>query len=346
VTSRDSHARCRDPIFACLFLIQVSILGYFAFAKGTQRLRVELSGSDDAFFEWAHGGSAGQFIMCFIGTACFGAVLCLFWVYSTIEDSDMVLRISFKVWMAIYLAGSLLSIFMGSIGMCITCLLGFFVTYCLLRAAHNKLAFASANLSIASSALQANRSPLCVVATSMLVSVAWTLFWSLGVLGMADALPRQTMNGIFFMLLVSFFWGCGVISNVAHVTVSGAVASWWFRSPTNQDKAVVRRALWRASTSSFGSICYGSLLVAIINSTRSLVRLLRGQSGIAYAHCSCLTFRVHEQLSTVRSKGGRVLAYCVNCILFYAEAWARYINRYAFTCSFTASIWISKSLTC
>ena len=29
-------------------------------------------------------------------------------------------------------------------------------------------------------------------------------------------------------MLLSFFWGCQVIVNVAHVTTSGTIASWWF----------------------------------------------------------------------------------------------------------------------
>ena len=66
----------------------------------------------------------------------------------------------------------------------------------------------------------------------MVASVAWVVLWVLGIVGIDAA----TSNGAalsnpaaVFLLLISFYWGGTVAMNVAHVSVSGAVASWWFR---------------------------------------------------------------------------------------------------------------------
>jgi hypothetical protein len=56
-----------------------------------------------------------------------------------------------------------------------------------------------------------------------------------------------------------------VCTNVAHVTVAGSVATWWFApAPARQSQTAVRASLRRALSTSFGSICYGSLIIAVL----------------------------------------------------------------------------------
>ena len=52
-----------------------------------------------------------------------------------------------------------------------------------------------------------------------------------------------------------------VIRNVVHCTTAGTVASWWFiQSAPSPTLGALKRSL----TTSFGSICLGSLIVAIL----------------------------------------------------------------------------------
>lgn len=69
-----------------------------------------------------------------------------------------------------------------------------------------------------------------------------------------------------------------VLANVVHVTNSGVVGTWYFR----QDRMPARPtlgALGRSLTSSFGSICLGSLLVAMIQLLHDLAESARRNSS-------------------------------------------------------------------
>eukprot|EP01085_Mycamoeba_gemmipara_P005640 Mycagemm_TRINITY_DN8983_c0_g2::TRINITY_DN8983_c0_g2_i1::g.5640::m.5640 type:complete len:218 gc:universal TRINITY_DN8983_c0_g2_i1:225-878(+) len=91
------------------------------------------------------------------------------------------------------------------------------------------------------------------------------------------------------------------------MTVSGVCATQYFLQgseygmPSNPSLGASKRAL----STSFGSVCLGSLLVAILQTLRALVSTIRGRDS--------------------------VLACIADCILGCLENLIRYFNRYAFT---------------
>jgi len=79
------------------------------------------------------------------------------------------------------------------------------------------------------------------------------------------------------LVLLTLYWGWQVLSNVSYVTTCGSVASWYFYPEASERgvaccKPVVWEALGRACTTSFGSICGGSLLVALVQTIGTLLR--------------------------------------------------------------------------
>eukprot|EP01032_Pedospumella_encystans_P033166 gene33166-37473_t len=70
-------------------------------------------------------------------------------------------------------------------------------------------------------------------------------------------------------LLLSLFWTSAVISNVVHCTTSAAVAKWWVVGYPSA--MMVQEGFETATTTSLGSICLGSLLVAVIRTLRTLL---------------------------------------------------------------------------
>lgn len=87
------------------------------------------------------------------------------------------------------------------------------------------------------------------------------------------------------------------MKNVVHVTASGLFATWYFLSGVGMPANPTQKAFKRATTSSFGSICLGSLLVcttkaqhtglrqnsnfiqvAILKTLRQLLNASRGRS--------------------------------------------------------------------
>jgi hypothetical protein len=86
-------------------------------------------------------------------------------------------------------------------------------------------------------------------------------------------------NGTFyfavFSLLVSLYWGGQVFKNIVHVTVAGTFATWYFLPAHQMPASPTAGALKRACTTSFGSICLGSLLVAVVQALKQLVHQVR-----------------------------------------------------------------------
>ena len=77
------------------------------------------------------------------------------------------------------------------------------------------------------------------------------------------------------------------MKNVVHVTVSGLFATVYFMGtadPSQRFKVTVPvqnptiKSAKRALTTSFGSICYGSLIIALIQTLRAIVRGLSDQA--------------------------------------------------------------------
>lgn len=89
----------------------------------------------------------------------------------------------------------------------------------------------------------------------------------------------------YFFLLLSFYWGLQVFKNVGHVTVAGTVATFWYNA---ESAGATGSSLKRATTTSFGSICFGSLLVAILQALRSLAESQREEGSFLGCICECI----------------------------------------------------------
>ncbi len=80
-----------------------------------------------------------------------------------------------------------------------------------------------------------------------------------------------------------------VIKNVVHVTASGLYATWYFMSGLGMPSNPTQKAFKRAVTTSFGSICLGSLLVAILKTLRQIVdSARRNNNNILFCLLSCI----------------------------------------------------------
>mmetsp|Transcript_22128 Transcript_22128/g.54726 ORF Transcript_22128/g.54726 Transcript_22128/m.54726 type:complete len:615 (+) Transcript_22128:113-1957(+) len=132
------------------------------------------------------------------------------------------------------------------------------------------------------------------------------------------------------LLLLSLFWTLQVIKNLCHTTVAGVVGSWWFSTPSGHDeevangdsliqesstpspKKVVYDSWIRSSVYSFGSICFGSLVVGLLQVLQLILRCGREQNR-----------------RDRNSSSGLVLCIC-QCIVNQLERLAEYMNKWAF----------------
>ena len=107
-----------------------------------------------------------------------------------------------------------------------------------------------------------------------------------------------------------------MLQNVLHVTTAGTVGTWWFTTTSAEEEESssfcsgfqdVFHSLCRALTYSFGSICLGSLLVAILQTLESMVRSARRN----------------------RRGSGALLLCVLECLVHLLRRWMEYFNSWA-----------------
>jgi len=168
----------------------------------------------------------------------------------------------------------------------------------------SRIPFATQMLTTVSQLTQTFPGTTYLAYLSLPISYAYMIFWAATVT-FADRLNAPAPIGIF--LIFSFYWVAQVIKNVVHVSVSGTFASWYFLSgTTGLPPNPTLGAFKRATTTSFGSICFGSLIVAALQTIRAL---LRG----------------------ARNERNGLLVLIVDCLIGWIDSLVQYFNVYAFT---------------
>lgn len=91
---------------------------------------------------------------------------------------------------------------------------------------------------------------------------------------------KGTLIGMLVLVFFCGYYISEVIRNVIHTTISGIFGSWYYYAMSDQGmpRWPAFGSFKRAITTSFGSICFGSLIVSLIQLVRQLINLLR--SGI------------------------------------------------------------------
>lgn len=85
--------------------------------------------------------------------------------------------------------------------------------------------------------------------------------------------------GLIAFITFAMYWISEWLKNTIHTTIAGIYGSWYF-APNNPARGATRGAFRRAITYSFGSISFGSLIVAIINALRQLCSIAQNQAGL------------------------------------------------------------------
>jgi len=127
------------------------------------------------------------------------------------------------------------------------------------------------------------------------MQVIWIVMWTVLVV---NALTRgRTVSNIELILLVlSMIWTTQVLVNLVHVTVAGTVSTWYFMHETGMPLNPTLRSFIRASTSSFGSVCLGSLFVSILRTARFLVLSARRSNISPLIMLASLVMRVLDRM--------------------------------------------------
>lgn len=116
---------------------------------------------------------------------------------------------------------------------------------------------------------------------SLIVQTAFSFWFMFTVIGIYQAWYSSSSNNsrlncAMVFLVFSFYWTSQVITYVTHVTLAGLFATVYFLNDG------IKHPIWgsarRALTTSFGSICFGSLLIALINLVRFFLRVAQSNT--------------------------------------------------------------------
>ncbi|KAJ9163365.1 hypothetical protein P3X46_023042 [Hevea brasiliensis] len=138
----------------------------------------------------------------------------------------------------------------------------------------------------------------------MLVMLLWMGIWSFGAAGvLASRMEDGVRWWLLVILSVSLFWTGAVLCNTVHVIVSGMVFLVLIhggREAASMPPNPLIKSLRYAVTTSFGSICYGSLFTAAIRTLRWEIRGLRSKIGRNECLLCCVDFMFHLVETLVR----------------------------------------------
>jgi len=130
-------------------------------------------------------------------------------------------------------------------------------------------------------------------------------FWMVFCGAAAWAIIGNTTHDTFWVgtgVALMSYWGLQVLGNIVLVASYGALGQWYYNS-----RATIAGPLARATTVHFGSVCFGSLLVAIIETLHDVFKVL-SEKGYIPQWVLC----------------------CINSALRAVESTFDYINKYGF----------------
>lgn len=198
---------------------------------------------------------------------------------------------------------AILGLMSGSILMGIFGALGFFFSCCYAYFVWDRIPFAAANLNTALTAVKANLGVAAVAYIFLFLGFGWAIWWSI----VSGNMMANYGAGVAFLFFLSYYWTQQVLSNTVHVTTAGVIGTWWFAP---HESACCSKAIGdsfsRATTYSFGSICFGSLIVAVVQALRSLNHYLRG------------------------NEDAQILVCIIDCLLGCIESIIEYFNKWAY----------------
>ena len=149
---------------------------------------------------------------------------------------------------------------------------------------------------------------------------------------------NAAVTGIIAFVTFAGYWISEWLKNTIYSVVAGVYGSWYFCSgrPGGMPSGITRGALRRAMTYSFGSISFGSLVVALISMLRHIV-------SVAQVSLNCTSFahdwRLMPQQQTEAGEGnilGTAL-YCILGCIISSECFSAYVLFFGISrefCSF------------
>merc|ERR1719329_305164 len=219
-------------------------------------------------------------------------------------------------------------------------LIGFLMLGCVFFCYRDLIPFMIKLTQVVADIIARNPSMIGVSLVGSFFGIAWSFIVGFAALGIYaehhNSITSQSSGVqyfLYFVLCLLMIWGSMVAYNTCHVTYSGVFARWYFKK--QYDDIPVRASFRVAVTSSFGSICCGSFLIAFFRALEMTIRKMARdqQEGGNYVACIMLVIL-------------QCIIGCIGDILDYFSERA-YVQVAVRGCSFFDAVKITFSLcTC
>lgn len=279
----------QDSIFAVAFVLHL-IAVFVVLSMGASKVE----GGDVS----VSGGLAWTVAVCGLVAAGLSSLALGFMMSFATElvKIALIFSVGFSLALGIVgaMSGQLMLACMGFGGFALGCCYAYFVW--------NRIPFAAANLRTALTAVRANLGTAAIAYLFLFLAIGWSILWAVGIGGYTLG------TGILFCFLVSYYWTHQVLKNTVHVSVVGVIGTWWYvpDEASSCCSSALMDSFKRACTYSFGSICFGSLLVALVQALRALREYTRNNDDCNFLSC------------------------IIDCILACIQGIIEYLNKWAY----------------
>ncbi|CAF0833344.1 unnamed protein product [Rotaria sp. Silwood1] len=313
----------KDRGFAIAFWIHFIVVVVLGFALGIPAIRADAQKSYDDPTRTVFDYNADLFIRIFAGAAVLSGLVAFVAFFVLQRCAGRIIKCSLYMGVAMQIL-LCITLFVVAWPMGIITLIFVLISLWYIYYVRNRIAFAEAHIQVGCSALRSHPSILLVAIGMLILQLLWVLFWSLMALGFEhvvnrsndkDSSSNKSAGGLLaIVLLTSLYWGALTFRNITHFVTACVVGQWWFIADAHRQYAV-ERSLQRAFTTNFGTISFGSLILAFIKALRVVAQInesnARRDGNILLLLISC----------------------CAVCILRIFEGLVRYLNEWAFVFS-------------
>ena len=322
-TGEKQPPKCRDMPYGIVFLIQF----VFTAIYGTTTLVYSLFADEEGGDQQGEESLELNFYDILPGfAAVLTSVIVTFFSFTLLTKYGASF-ITCSTWTSVVISGvsCILAFLSGAILAGIMCGLGAMFGVCYAIAVRSHIPFAAANMNAGASAVKKIWGVILISFFAAALILVWVVQWLASLAAISgtetvcpddgsECYTDMAYPGFVCVWVFNLFWTMQVVRFGMHTIVAGAVSTWFFDPAEAQGccSKAVRDSTVRSLTTSFGSICFGALLVAIIQFLEWMVRNLRQQRS-----------------DNDRNHGGSALLLCcLECILSMMKDIMEYFNKW------------------
>lgn len=292
------NRKCRDPFCAVIYYLHIiGVIIAVGYIYGHDYVTIDIDDSVD----WT--GVYVTILVCAISGLLFGLIWLQIMRLFAAFIIKLLLFLNIVAWIILFIIGCIYVNWWMIIICGLLMIFWILYTWCV----WSRVAFSTALLKVSCKIAGFYKGTICVAIVIVCIDLIWMFLWGSMLFGYVIIATEDNNNRVYgwviFLMLISLYWTCCVNANLGHVAYSAVAGSWYFSN--DPDLSPSWPAFKSSLTTQFGSICLGSIIVAIFEALRAII------SSLDNDKCRCI---------------GCLIRCCLNCI-----AWAiNYFNKYAF----------------